>query len=53
MKKSHSQPQKAVQNNLVAKHMEQFNRPATFTDRKKESKSGYSKYKHTIKGDQY
>lgn len=39
MKKS--QNQKVVQNNLVAKHMEQFNRP------------GYTKYKNHNKGDQY
>lgn len=46
-------PPKVVQNNLVAKHMEQFNRPVTFTDRKKESKAGYNKYKNYNKGDQY
>lgn len=51
MKKS--QNQKVVRNNLVAKHMEQFNRPATFIDRKKESKAGYTKYKNHNKGDQY
>lgn len=51
MKKPQSKSQKVVQNNLVAKHMEQFNRPATFIDRKKESKSGYSKHKNI--GDQY
>lgn len=33
-------------NNLVAKHMEEFNRPATFVDRKKEMKRGKTKYKN-------
>lgn len=32
-------------NNLVAKHMEEFNRPATHVDRKRNMKSGYSKHK--------
>lgn len=32
-------------NNLVAKHMEDFNRPATHVDRKKNMKAGYTKYK--------
>lgn len=36
---------KPIVNNLVAKHMEDFNRPATHVDRKKKMKSGYSKHK--------
>lgn len=32
--------------NPVAKHMERFNRPATFLDRKKANKRGYQKHRH-------
>lgn len=32
-------------NNFVAKHMEEFNRPATHVDRKKEMKKGNTKHK--------
>lgn len=31
--------------NLVAKHMEQFNKPKTFINRKKAAKLGYHKHK--------
>lgn len=34
-------------NNLVAKHMETFNRPATHIDRKKAVKNGKVKHKKT------
>lgn len=34
-------------NNLVAKHMETFNRPATHVDRKKAFKNGKTKHKKT------
>lgn len=34
-----------TKNNLVAKHMEHFNKPKTFVDRKKAIKSGYFKHK--------
>ncbi len=40
-----SKKDKVQQNNPVAKHMETFNRPATFVDRKKESKNGKVKHK--------
>ena len=33
--------------NPVAKNMEKFNRPATHVDRKKRSKSGYTKHKNS------
>lgn len=32
-------------NNFVAKHMEEFNRPQTHVDRKKEMKKGTTKHK--------
>lgn len=32
-------------NNLVAKHMEEFNRPVTHEDRKKSAKNGKIKHK--------
>lgn len=32
-------------NNLVQKHMETFNKPKTFVDRKKEMKNGKQKHK--------
>ena len=34
-------------NNLVAKHMKTFNRPATHVDRKKSFKNGKTKHKKT------
>ncbi len=36
---------KNKQQNFVHKHMEEFNRPVTHTDRKKESKNGKCKHK--------
>ncbi len=35
-------------NNLVAKHMETFNKPKTFVDRKKRQSKGYTKHKGRI-----
>lgn len=40
---------KCIENNLVAKHMNTFNVPKTFADKKQLMKSGYQK--HKIKGD--
>ncbi|AMM43627.1 hypothetical protein FDG95_gp062 [Pectobacterium phage vB_PcaM_CBB] len=37
--------EKVVVNNPVAKHMETFNKPKTFTDRKKDNKNGKIKHK--------
>lgn len=34
-----------IKGNPVAKNMEKFNRPATFTDRKKAASKGYRKHK--------
>lgn len=36
---------KAIQNNLVAKHMNTFNSARTFDDRKQKMKNGYQKHK--------
>lgn len=38
---------KPILNNLVAKHMEEFNRPATHVNRKKNMKNGYAKHKRS------
>lgn len=43
--KSKKQETKAVQNNLVAKHMNTFNNARTFDDRKQKMKKGYQKHK--------
>lgn len=44
MKKSKANEMSKM-NNLVAKHMETFNRPATHVDRKKAFKNGKTKHK--------
>lgn len=40
-----SKKKKNKEQNFVHKHMEEFNRPATHVDRKKESKNGKTKHK--------
>lgn len=43
--------QKKTIKNPVAKHMEQFNRPVTIPDKKKEEKRGKTKHKQDYKGE--
>lgn len=38
-------------NNLVAKHCNEFNKPATHVDRKKRIKSGYKKHNKKVTED--
>ncbi len=52
MAKRKQQPE-GITNNLVAKHMHEFNTSHVFVDRKKESKRGYTKHKKGRYSDDY
>ncbi len=52
MAKPKKQPEEVI-NNLVAKHMHEFNKSHVFIDRKKNMKRGYNKHRQGRYSDDY